>query len=114
RMIQFNDYTPEQLTDIFCSMAAARGYHVEGGAESILINYFKKASERKDFGAGREARRLLDQTEGQMANLAMTKGYSGSQLRLLTCDIIEKAAGTLLGESKEKRRTIGFAPRPTV
>ena len=114
RMIHFADYTPEQLTDIFCSMAASRGYHVEEGAGTLLIDYFRKASERKDFGAGREARRLLDQTEGQMANLAMTRGYSGSQLRLLTCDIIEESAGTLLGESKEKRRTIGFAPRPTV
>lgn len=116
RMIQFKDYTSEQLTEIFHSMAAARGYHVEEGADLLLIDYFKKASERKDFGAGREARRLLDQAEGQMANLAMTRGYSGSQLCLLTCDVIEEAAGILLGESKEKekRRPIGFMPRTVV
>ncbi|MBQ8589288.1 MAG: AAA family ATPase [Firmicutes bacterium] len=114
RMVHFADYTPEQLTEIFCSMASSRGYHVEKGAEALLTDYFEKAAERKDFGAGREARRLLDQTEGQMANLAMRSGFSGAQLRLLTIQVISEAAGILLGETKEKRRAIGFAPRPAM
>ncbi|MBO5666352.1 MAG: AAA family ATPase, partial [Firmicutes bacterium] len=113
RMIQFADYTPAQLADIFRSMAASRGYHVEEGAETILVNYFKKVSERRDFGAGREARRLLDQAEGQMATFAMSQELTGAKLRLLTNQVIEEAAALLLGEAKEKRRTIGFAPRPT-
>lgn len=116
RMIHFEDYTPEQLTKIFCSMAASRGYHLEDGAEYVLDRYFKKASQRKDFGAGREARRLLDQAEGQMANLAMRNQFFGEQLFLLTIGAIEEAADCLLGEAKEKesRRPIGFAPKIVV
>lgn len=116
RMIHFEDYTPEQLTKIFCSMAASRGYHLEDGAEFVLDRYFKKASQRKDFGGGREARRLLDQAEGQMANLAMRNQFSGEQLFLLTIGAIEEAADCLLGEAKGKeiRRPIGFAPKTVV
>jgi hypothetical protein len=97
-------------------MAASRGYHLEDGAEFVLDRYFKKASQRKDFGAGREARRLLDQAEGQMANLAMRNQFSGEQLFLLTIGAIEEAADCLLGEAKGKeiRRPIGFAPKTVV
>ncbi|MBO4991584.1 MAG: AAA family ATPase, partial [Firmicutes bacterium] len=112
RMISFPDYDEEQLTEIFVSMAKSRGYQLEKNCEEILRRFFRKAMRSQQFGGGREVRRLLERTEGQLANYVMTHTVKRDQLRLLTNCAIEEAAEDLLGEGKEKevRRPIGFAP----
>ena len=67
--IHIEDYSPEELTEIFRQNAEKQGYKLSDGVLPKVMSAFRKlAAEKsgKTFGNAREARNLLDQCLGLM------------------------------------------------
>ncbi len=61
RVVEFPDYTLEELVQIFRSDLSGRGYRVQA-SEGLLTECMRKASAGKDFGNARGVRNLCDLT----------------------------------------------------
>lgn len=59
--VEFPDYTPDELTDIFKLMAKKRGYEVSDEVAEHCKKIFKRVAKKKNFGNGRFVRTLLEQ-----------------------------------------------------
>ena len=70
RYIAFPDYTAEELVQIFELNMRKYDYLFAEGAKERLQRYFEEAVVRKDanFGNGRLARNVFEQTIGRQAN----------------------------------------------
>lgn len=70
RYINFPDYTPNELFEIFKSNCNKLDYHLTEGAKLKLKSVFEKAYETRDksFGNGRFARNIFEKTLEQQAN----------------------------------------------
>ncbi|MEU0493613.1 AAA family ATPase [Nocardiopsis sp. NPDC006139] len=60
RTIEFENYTPEQLTTIFAGMARAQGYVPGEGVLEAVTAHFRAQKRDETFGNGREARRVFE------------------------------------------------------
>ena len=62
--IHFDDYTPDELTQIFLNLAKAKSFVVDQDTEGAIHRQFEQLYLRRDknFGNAREARRIFDQT----------------------------------------------------
>lgn len=62
--IHFDDYQPDELTEIFQNMAQAKNLVVSDTAKSAIHRVFERLYLRRDhnFGNAREARKLFDET----------------------------------------------------
>ncbi|WP_017588261.1 AAA family ATPase [Nocardiopsis ganjiahuensis] len=61
RTIEFENYSPEQLTTIFGNMAPKQGYELGEGVRELLVRHFQRQKRDETFGNGREARRLFEE-----------------------------------------------------
>ncbi len=61
--IHFDDYTPDELTQIFLNLAKAKNFTVDEKTEATIHRQFEQLYLRRDknFGNAREARRIFDQ-----------------------------------------------------
>ncbi len=61
--IHFDDYTPDELTQIFLNLAQAKKFTVDKSTEEAIHRQFEQLYLRKDknFGNAREARRVFDE-----------------------------------------------------
>lgn len=69
--INIEDYTPEELVEIFRLRAEKEGYVLADGVIERVLKAFKKISQEKagkSFGNAREARNLLDETIGRIGS----------------------------------------------
>ena len=62
--IHFEDYTPDELTQIFVNMATAKKFVLDEEMKAAVHRQFEQLYLRRDknFGNAREARRIFDQT----------------------------------------------------
>jgi SpoVK/Ycf46/Vps4 family AAA+-type ATPase len=62
--IHFEDYTPDELTQIFVNMAMAKKFVIDDEMRAAIHRQFEQLYLRRDknFGNAREARRIFDQT----------------------------------------------------
>ena len=62
--IHFEDYTPDELTQIFVNMATAKKFELDEAMQKAVHQQFEQLYLRRDknFGNAREARRIFDQT----------------------------------------------------
>ncbi len=62
--IHFDDYTPDELTEIFMHLAETKKYRVDENMHAAIHRQFEQLYLRRDknFGNAREARRLFDET----------------------------------------------------
>ena len=60
--IHFDDYTPDELTQIFVNLATAKSFTVDDNTRSAIHRQFEQLYLRRDknFGNAREARRIFD------------------------------------------------------
>ena len=60
--IHFDDYTPDELTQIFINMATAKKFTIDASTTNAIHRQFEQMYMRRDknFGNAREARRLFD------------------------------------------------------
>ena len=83
RFIHFDDYSPDQLTDIFSSMCRKQGFTVTQAAAEAVTRWFTSriASEPRNFANAREARNLYEHAVTRQANrLAALQTGQTSQL----------------------------------
>lgn len=62
--IHFEDYTAEELTQIFCDLVKKKNFTIDEDAGQAVSRFFQQLCLRKDknFGNAREARRIFDET----------------------------------------------------
>jgi len=70
KYLEFDDYTPEQLVQIFELFCKNGGYHLSSSTSDDLIRLFSVLYETRDetFGNGRLARNLYEMTINNQAN----------------------------------------------
>lgn len=107
-MLEFEDYTDEQLWEILGVLTGKEGFALPEAAHDACCGYFRTLRARRgiNFGNGREARRLRD---AAIEELALRAKDSAEPAELTALDF-EAAAKRLLeqeGEEDPKRR-IGF------
>ena len=76
--IHFDDYTADELTQIFLNMATARKFSVSGEMRAAIHRMFEQICLRRDhnFGNAREARKLFDEcVERQSRRLVENMGH---------------------------------------
>ncbi len=94
RYINFPDYTPEELRDIFKMYLRKNQYTVSADAEHYLTVRLDSAVRHKDknFGNARYVRNVFEKAISQQANrLATMKNYTKEQLSELTVSDLSKA-----------------------
>ena len=81
--IQFQDYNPEELLEIFKSCCASNDYILESAAEETLRKKLVKlyASRDKNFGNGRLVRQLFEKIRMKQANRIMGKEISRESVK---------------------------------
>lgn len=60
RMIAFEDYSDEELGNIFVSMLKKRGYAISRKNCAMVMDYLTKLKGRKNFGNAREVRKIVE------------------------------------------------------
>jgi SpoVK/Ycf46/Vps4 family AAA+-type ATPase len=76
--IQFPDYTPEELMDIFKKCCSENDYVLESAAEKLLGSLLKElyTSRDKSFGNARLVRQLFEKIRMKQANRIMIEGIA--------------------------------------
>lgn len=78
--IHFDDYTPDELTDIFLHLAKGKNFTIDDTTRAAIHRQFEQLYLRRDknFGNAREARRIFDETvERQSQRLVTLMNDSG-------------------------------------
>jgi type VII secretion ATPase EccA len=94
RYIDFPDYTPQELVDIFKMYMKRNQYTIADDAEELLVEKLNYAVEHKDrnFGNARYVRNVFEKAIQAQANrLSGKTGLSERQLTEITFDDLEKA-----------------------
>ncbi|WP_017578811.1 AAA family ATPase [Nocardiopsis valliformis] len=82
--IEFENYSPEQLTTIFERLAAKQSNELGEGVRETLVQHFQKQKRDETFGNGREARRLFEEVlQAQADRLADLDDISAADLSLI-------------------------------
>jgi len=103
--IDFPDYSPDELTEIFGRMAREAGIGLGEGALTRASGVFRLAVGKRDFGNARFARSLFEQAYARMASRAADDGsVTVDELTTLLADDIVDDLATLSSD----RRRIGF------
>ena len=88
--IHFDDYTPDELTEIFLKLAAGKNFTVDEDTKAAIHRLFEQLYLRRDknFGNAREARRIFNESvERQSQRLIKqmtTPGFQESDMFALT------------------------------
>lgn len=93
RFIEFADYSPKELLEIFKYNINAGGYQLEEEASSVLLEAFKNVSALKDrnFGNGRYVRNVYEEALKAQANrLVGLEGITEHDLLLISLEDIQK------------------------
>lgn len=80
--IHFDDYTPDELTQIFLNLAEAKKFTIDEETQGAIHRQFEQLYLRRDknFGNAREARRIFDEAvEKQSQRLVSLMGSPGFQ-----------------------------------
>ena len=112
--LNFPDYNADEMTKIFAMMLKEQGYTCSSGFLEKARNLFSEAVKHTEFGNGRFARNLLEQTiMKQSARLIRMNAETGTPSRPLhRKDLITLEADDLAVESVQNYRVekpgIGF------
>lgn len=94
RFIHFEDYTAQELKQIFLSMLQRYDYILQGEGEQVLRQHFEQcvATKGKDFGNARYVRNLFERTiKAQSVRLAAHSSTDKTQLATIIADDINSA-----------------------
>lgn len=85
KYIAFNDYSPEELVDIFLMQTNKIDIQVEDEATERLMTLFKKQYDARDesFGNGRLARNLFEKAYENQATRLINEGLDNADISLL-------------------------------
>ena len=95
--IHFDDYTPDELTEIFLNMAKGKNFNVDEQTRAAVHRQFEQLYLRRDknFGNAREARRVFDEAverqSQRLVKLMNDPGFQESDMYSLTTDDLPMA-----------------------
>ncbi|MCQ2498702.1 MAG: AAA family ATPase [Lachnospiraceae bacterium] len=113
--IYFDSYTPNEMVKIFRQHAKQAEYRVSSRADVIIKEFFEKRYRCSDFGNGREARSLLENSVVEAAKrLAQNKREpSIREMKELKIEDIKRAIATMTDASEQQNgmtvEKFGFA-----
>ncbi|MBQ8315690.1 MAG: hypothetical protein IJX95_08130, partial [Lachnospiraceae bacterium] len=113
--IFFDSYTPQEMVQIVHCQAKLQKYTLSGDADEMIREYFAKRVKTEDFGNGREARSLLENTVISAAARVMAlpeKKRTKKVMQELTAEDVKEAierlsAGNQMQRGRE-RKVCGF------
>ena len=94
--IFFESYTADEMVKIFYQIAQNQNFIVEPEAKDILKEYFATRVSDENFGNGREARSLLENSVVFTAKRVLTEKktrYSESEMKQISVEDIRAAIG---------------------
>jgi SpoVK/Ycf46/Vps4 family AAA+-type ATPase len=73
--IHFDDYTPDELTEIFINLAKGKNFTIDEETQGAIHRQFEQLYLRRDknFGNAREARRMFDQAVEKQSQRLVTQ-----------------------------------------
>ncbi|NUT92164.1 MAG: AAA family ATPase [Saccharothrix sp.] len=74
KTVEFEDYSAEELLGIIDRMAVAGEYHLDRGADPVLLDHFSRAALDPNFGNARDARRLFEAVRKAQSQRLRTLG----------------------------------------
>ena len=95
--IHFDDYTPDELTEIFLHLADGKNFTVDDDTRAAIHRQFEQLYLRRDknFGNAREARRIFDEAverqSQRLVKLMSDPGFQESDMFSLTKDDLPMA-----------------------
>ena len=95
--IHFDDYTPDELTEIFLNMAKGKNFNVDEETRAAIHRQFEQLYLRRDknFGNAREARRVFDEAverqSQRLVKLMNDPGFQESDMFSLTTEDLPMA-----------------------
>lgn len=109
--IYFDSYSPEEMGQIFFKIAENQEYHVDEAARALVVSYFQKRVGDENFGNGREARSLLENSVVFAATRVFEedkKQYTKVEMQTITCGDVKKAIQQLeAAESIQNPHSMG-------
>ncbi len=113
--IFFDSYTPQEMVQIVHCQAKLQKYMLSEEADEMIREYFAERSKTEDFGNGREARSLLENTVISAAARVMAlpeKKRTKKVMQELTTEDVKEAIKRLsegnLAQRGRERRVCGF------
>ena len=103
--IHFDDYTPDELTQIFINLAKAKNFTIDEDTQATIHRQFEQLYLRRDknFGNAREARRIFDQAvekqSQRLMNMVNMPDFKEEDMYRITTADLEL-------ESAEKARSL--------
>lgn len=109
RIVEFEDYSIEELLEIAESMCVDRGYQMEDGAQEIIKAYISERMNlrKENFGNAREIRKLVESTILAKCVRCFEKEIEDQQM-ILTMEDFENGALRLVMEEGQNKHSIGF------
>lgn len=113
-IVEFKPYDPyTDMPAILINQAENLGYQIEAGAIGQATEFFATRAASRDYGNGREARRLLEHSlKQQSIRLYNMVNYTPEDMKLLTEEDIILAADEIMAGCKivagKSEREIGF------
>ena len=95
--IHFDDYTPDELTEIFLHLAKGKNFNIDEETKGAIHRQFEQLYLRRDknFGNAREARRVFDEAverqSQRLVKLMNDPGFQESDMYSLTTDDLPMA-----------------------
>ena len=95
--IHFDDYTPDELTQIFLNLAASKNFTISEDTQGAIHRQFEQLYLRRDknFGNAREARRIFDETVERQSQRLVTlmndPGFKEEDMFSITSDDLPSA-----------------------
>lgn len=108
KIINFPDYTQDEMLKIFKFITEKNGYSIEKGYEDTVLNYFEKSRNNKNFGNGREARKLFEASVAELS-LELFKNNSKEIDRLTISSITNAVISLNKNNRDETKLRIGFS-----
>ena len=95
--IHFDDYTPDELTQIFLNLAASKNFTISESTKGAIHRQFEQLYLRRDknFGNAREARRIFDESvekqSQRLVGLMSDPGFKEEDMYSITTDDLPMA-----------------------
>jgi len=91
-IIEFKDYSVEELLEIADRMFNKNGYSISGDAREKMKNIFSEVKQSRDFGDGRYVRNIFEKAvRNQAVRLDKVDNLTREQLIAITADDIDEA-----------------------
>lgn len=106
--VNFPDYTPDELTEIFKLMSKKRGYELSDDVTEHCRKIFKRVAKKKDFGNGRFVRNLLEQAWLKQAQRIVKEHANGEVTREDLTNFKVEDFDVNVDKKYREERTLGF------